>query len=334
MDVKQTQTVELPELLTVSPSPHARRHVSTASVMIDVLIALVPATIWGIYMFGFRAALVVLLATVSAVFFEFLTQALRHKTVTIADCSAAVTGLLLGLNLSPAVPFYVPVVGSAFAIVVVKQIFGGIGKNIMNPALAARVFLMMAWAGEMSVFPAAYDRVGLGVDAVASATPLVALKGGEIGVSLMDLFLGRVGGSIGEISVLMLLIGGVYLLIRRVITWHIPVAFLGTVALLTFLFPVGDASRLDFMVASLCSGGLMLGAFFMATDYVTSPVTSVGRLIYGVGCGALVVFLRYFSGYNEGVSFAILIMNAFVWYLDMATKPRVFGKKRFEKKKP
>jgi electron transport complex protein RnfD len=203
----------------------------------------------------------------------------------------------------------------------------------MNPALAARVFLMLAWTGQMTVFPAAYDRVPLGVDAVASATPLVALKQGVLPqASLVDLFFGRVGGCIGEISVLMLLIGGIYLLARRVIKWHIPVAFLGTVALLTFLFPQGDIPRLTFMLTSLCGGGLMLGAFFMATDYVTSPVTPIGRLIYGAGCGVLVVFLRYFSGYNEGVSFAILIMNALVWYLDMLTKPRVFGKARREKK--
>ena len=332
MDSKQTTTA-VPEMLTVSPSPHARRSITTSSVMIDVLIALLPATIWGIYIFGVRAALVVLTCVVCSVLFEAVTQILLKRTVTIADCSAAVTGLLLGLNLSPAVPFYVPIVGSAFAIIVVKQLFGGIGKNVMNPALAARVFLMMAWTNGMTVFPAAYDRMGFGVDAVASATPLIALKQGVLPQeSLFDLFLGRVGGCIGEVSVLMLLIGGIYLLVRRVITWHIPVSFLGTVALLTLLFPQGGISNVTFMLTSLCSGGLVLGAFFMATDYVTSPVTPVGRLIFGAGCGALVVFLRYFSGYNEGVSFAILIMNALVWYLDMFTKPRVYGKARHEKK--
>ncbi len=334
MDTKQTTTA--PELLTVSPSPHARFGNTTASVMKDVLIALCPATIWGIYIYGIRAALIILLCVVACVGFEALAQVIRKTTVTISDCSAAVTGLLLGLNLSPTVPLYVPIIGSAFAIIVVKQIFGGLGKNIMNPALAARVFLMMTWTNSMTSFPAAYDRVFIGspADAVASATPLVALKNGALpeGVTLADLFFGTIGGCIGEISVLMLLIGGIYLLVRKIITWHIPVAFLGTVAILTFLFPLGDMPRVEFMTASLCSGGLMLGALFMATDYVTSPVTSRGRLIYGVGCGALVVFLRYFSGYNEGVSFAILIMNALVWYLDMATRPRVFGKKRREKK--
>ncbi len=329
MDIKQAPAAEAPALLTVSPSPHAKRNITTASVMKDVLIALLPATIWGVYTFGLRAALVVLLCVASAVGFEALTQILLRRTVTISDCSAAVTGLLLGLNLSSEVPLYVPIVGAAFAIVVVKQLFGGIGKNFMNPALAARVFLMLAWTEGMSKFPSLTE----GVDAVASATPLASLKHGVLPAeSFADLFVGHVSGCIGEISVLMLLIGGVYLLVRRVITWHIPVSFIATVALLTLIFPQGGVDNLQFMLTSLCSGGLMIGAFFMATDYVTSPVTPVGRLIYGVGCGALVVFLRYFSGYNEGVSFAILIMNALVWYLDTATKPRVFGKKRREKK--
>ncbi len=327
--------------MTVSPSPHTRRrHMTTTSVMRDVLIALVPATGWGIYVFGVRAALVILLAVISAVGFECLMQLILRRPITIADCSAAVTGLLLGLNLSPSVPLYVPVIGSAFAIIVVKQIFGGIGKNIVNPALAARVFLMLAWSSNMASFPAAYDR---GFDAVASATPLGALKAGVMpeGIDLLDLLLGKHGGCIGEVSTLLLLIGGIYLLCRRVIRWHIPVAMLATIAVLTFAFPLpldsfltaGVMDRLQFMTASLCSGGVMIGAIFMATDYVTSPVTDWGRVIYGVGCGLLVVFIRYFGSYNEGVSFAILIMNVLVWYLDMATKPRVYGKPRRASKK-
>ena len=335
MDIKQPTEAAEAQLLTVSPSPHARRGVTTASVMKEVIVALIPTTVWGIYVFGARAALVVLVCMVSAVLFEALTQLLLKRPIAISDCSAALTGLLLGLNLSSAVPLYIPIVGAAFAIIVVKQLFGGIGKNIMNPALAARVFLMMAWTNGMTVFPAAYDRIGIGgaADAVASATPLVSMKAGVMpDASVLDLFLGKTPGCIGEVSALCLLIGGVYLLIRKVITWHIPVSFLGTVAILSFLFPRGEVSNLNFMLSSLFSGGVMIGAFFMATDYVTSPVTHVGRLIYGVGCGALVVFLRYFSGYSEGVSFAILIMNALVWYLDMATKPRVFGKPRREKK--
>ena len=327
----ETAAAQMPSLLTVSPSPHARRGVMTSHLMRDVMIALVPATIWGVYMFGVRAALVVLVSILSSVLFELLTEILLKRTVTIADCSAALTGLLLGLNLPADVPFYIPIVGSAFAIIVVKQLFGGIGKNIMNPALAARVFLVLTWPNGMTVFRGAYER---SFDAVSSATPLAALKAGTLpSQSLLDLFLGRQGGSIGEISILMLLIGGVYLLVRRVISWHIPVACLGTVALLSFLFPAAGVDRLPYMVASLCSGGLVLGAFFMATDYVTSPVTKVGRLIYGFGCGLITVFIRRFGGYQEGVSFAILIMNALVWYLDMLTKPRVYGTER-RKQKP
>ncbi len=337
---QQKEPIAAPQLLTVSPSPHARRrHNTTAGIMLDVLIALLPATVWGIYIFGLKAALVVLVSVISCVGFEALTQIILKRTVTISDCSAAVTGLLLALNLSPSVPLYVPVVGSAFAIIVVKQIFGGIGKNIMNPALAARVFLMLAWAGSMASFPAAYD---YGFDAVATATPLHSIASGALpeGLNLLDLFLGRHGGCIGEVSTLMLLVGGIYLLVRRVIRWHIPVAMLGTVAILTFAFPLpldgamtaSLVDRLQFMTASLCSGGLMIGAIFMATDYVTSPVTNWGRILYGVGCGLLVVFIRYFGSYSEGVSFAILIMNVLVWYLDMATKPRVYGKTRKAKK--
>ncbi len=332
MDLKQENASGAQALLTVSPSPHARRrHLTTPTVMKDVFIALLPATVWGIYAFGAYAGLVVLVSVVSAVLFELLTQLLLRRTVTIADCSAAVTGLLLGLNLSPTVPIYVPIVGSAFAIIVVKQLFGGIGKNFLNPALAARVFLMLAWSRDMAAFPKSFD-------AVAGATPLESLKHGGMqeGVDLLDLFLGRHGGCIGEISTMLLLVGGIYLLVRRVIRWQIPVAMLATIALLTFALPMpleaGLAAslpeRLQFCAASLCSGGVMIGAIFMATDYVTSPVTDTGRLIYGAGCGLLVVFIRYFGSYNEGVSFAILIMNVLVWYLDMATKPRVYGKSR------
>ncbi len=347
MDLKEQVTVEAAptsavetahELLTVSPSPHAHRRMSTTSLMKDVLVALAPATIWGIYAFGIRAALIVLLSVASCVLFEMLTQLVLRRTVTIADCSAAVTGLLLALNLPAGAPLYIPVVGAAFAIIVVKQLFGGLGKNIMNPALAARVFLMLAWSNDMAnSYPKAFDR---SFDAVASASPLGAIKGGAMpeGIDVLDLFLGNHGGCIGEISALMLLIGGIYLLCRGVIRWHIPVAMIGTVALLTFALPMPiglDASvmeRLTFMGASVFSGGLMIGAIFMATDYVTSPVTSRGRIIYGVGAGLLTVFIRYFGGLNEGVSFAILIMNCLVWYLDMATKPRVYGKARRQRK--
>ena len=328
MDQQLNQaSAPMPRVLTVTPSPHVRRKgLKTSVIMVDVILALIPATVWGIIAFGFSAFLVVALATGSAVFFEWMMRKLMKRSMTISDCSAAVTGLLLGLNLSAAVPWYVPIVGSAFAIIVVKQLFGGIGRNIMNPALAARVFLMMCWPAAMSEYPAAFAK---GVDVVAGATPLVSLKNGMMpDASLLDLFLGKTGGCIGEISALLLLVGGVYLIWRRVISWQIPLGMLGTVALLTFLFPQGDMGRVQFMVASLCSGGVMIGAIYMATDYVTSPVTTIGRVIYGIGCGLLVVFIRFFGGYPEGTSFAILIMNTMVWYLDMATKPRVYGKSR------
>ena len=323
--------VQMPDLLTVSPSPHSRRGVTTSHLMRDVMIALVPATVWGIYVFGVRAALVVLVSILCCVVFELLTEILLKRTVTISDCSAALTGLLLGLNLPPDAPFYIPVIGSAFAIIVVKQLFGGIGKNIMNPALAARVFLVLTWTNGMTGFREPY-LYQFTADAVSSATPLVALKSGTFDGNLLDLFFGKTGGCIGEISTLMILIGGIYLLVRRVITWHIPAAYLGTVAILSFLFPVAGMGRIEYTVASLCSGGLMLAAFFMATDYVTSPVTKVGRLIYGLGCGLITVFIRRFGGYAEGVSFAVLIMNALVWYLDLFTKPRVYGTERHKKK--
>ena len=311
-------------LLTVTPSPHIKHTDTTTRVMGDVLIALMPAFIWGIIVFGLNAALMPLIAVAASVFFEFIVQKLLHKPVTVGDLSAAVTGLLLGMNLPACDSYFLPVVGAAFAIVVVKQLFGGIGKNFVNPALAARVFLFLSWPDKMAAFPAPFDRTVS--DAVASATPRAAGT-----AELIDLFLGKCGGSIGEVSALLLLVGGAYLLIRRVITWHIPVAYIGTVALVTFVLPQGGFFDARFMLFELLSGGLMIGAFFMATDYVTSPVTGKGRLIFGAGCGLLTVFFRYFGAYPEGVSFAILVMNCLVFYIDKLTKPRVFGGARHGK---
>lgn len=314
-------------LLTVTSSPHLRRHTSTTRIMADVLIALLPAWIWGIYVFGLNAFLIPAIAIASAVLFEFLVQKALRKPATVGDLSAAVTGLLIGLNLPANDSYFLPVVGAAFAIVLVKQLFGGIGKNFLNPALAARVFLLMSWTSRMTEFPKPFDR-GV-IDAVASATP----RADGNAVDLLDLFFGKCGGSIGEISALMLLIGGLYLIVRRVISWHIPAAYIGTVALVTFIFPRGEGFfDWRFMLVELLSGGLMLGAFFMATDYVTSPITKSGRLIFGVGCGLITVFLRYFSSYPEGVSFAILVMNCLVYYIDVLTRPRVFGGGRHGKK--
>lgn len=336
----------VPELLTVSPSPHIRMADTTRSIMLDVCIALLPALIWGVYVFGARALTVTLIAIVSAVLAELVWQKLMKKPVTVLDFSAVVTGLLLGLNLPAAVPLWIPAVGSVFAIIIVKQLFGGLGKNFVNPALAARVFLF-AWphhltaftAPEASISPIALsvnvaETAGEGVDAVASATVLASLKGGTFptDVTVFEALLGYEGGCIGELSALLLAAGFVYLLVRRVITWHIPVTYIGTVFLLSFFFPQG-APALDFALYQILSGGLFLGAIFMATDYVTSPITVKGRIIYGIGCGVLTVFIRYFGSYAEGVSFSILIMNLLVWYLDRYTKPARFGGAKVAKAK-
>ena len=291
------------EMLSVDTSPHIKHTATTTRIMLDVIIALLPALIFGVVVFGINALLMPLISAGCCVLFEYLTEKLLRRPNTVGDLSAAVTGLLLGMNLPASNSYFLPVVGAAFAIVVVKQLFGGIGKNFLNPALAARVFLFLSWPDKMAAFPAPFDRA---VDAVASATP-------------------RAGGSIGEISACLLLVGGIYLLVRRVITWHIPAAYLGTVALITFIFPRGGFFNAEFMLFELLSGGLVLGALFMATDYVTSPFTGRGRLIFGAGCGLLTVFFRYFGSYPEGVSFAILVMNCLVYYIDKLTMPRVFG---------
>ncbi len=326
---KNVSGASYPELLTVSPSPHIRHTDTTVSVMTDVIVALVPALIWGVICFGVRAAVVVLLSVASCVLSELVFEKLTHRKVTIGDCSAAVTGLLLGLSLSSSVPYYMPVVGGVFAIVVVKQLFGGIGKNFMNPALAARVFLF-AWPSEMNTYVKPFSRLGVfaskaDVELVAGATPLVSLKAGALpDVSMTELVLGEVSGCIGEVSVVLLILGAVYLLCRRVISWHIPVSYIGVVALLTLLFP-RNADAGSFVLSQLFSGGLIISAFFMATDYSTSPITNKGKFIFGAGCGALTVLIRYFGGYPEGVSFAILIMNSLVYYIDRVTVPKVFG---------
>jgi len=325
----KTEKIKAPSMLTVSHAPHMRHSDTTSVLMRDVIFALLPALAWGTYVFGLRALIVCLVCGASCVIFEALTQKIMKRPVTVSDFSALVTGILLGMNLPSTAPIWMAVIGSAFAIIVVKQIFGGLGKNAFNPALAARVFLCLAWPSQMTTYTAAYDRLTFSAaDAVASATPLASLKHGSLpeGISIFDLFLGQCGGTIGEVSALFLLLGGIYLLVRKVITWHIPVAYIGVVALLTFAFPqVAGVARWEFMLFELLAGGLMIGAFFMATDYVTSPVTSKGRLIFGAGCGLITVFIRYFGGYPEGVSFSILIMNSLVWYIERVTKPRAFG---------
>ena len=303
--------------------------------MLDVIIALMPALLWGVYVFGPRALVVVLISVASSVLFEYLVRLILHRPCTVGDLSAVVTGLLLGLNLPSAVSYWIPVVGAFFAIVVVKQLYGGIGKNFLNPALAGRAFLLASYALFMTtwVVPSSLTSV-IGADATTMATPLSYMKAGEAlpqYFTYKSMFLGTMPGCLGEVSALALLIGGVYLLCRKVITWHIPVSFIGTVALLTLIFGSkngGGYTHVEWMLDNLLSGGLLLGAFFMATDYSTSPVTAPGRIIYGVGCGALTVLIRVFGGFPEGVSFAILIMNCCAWMFDKHTQRRQFGVSR------
>lgn len=304
--------------LTISSSPHVHSPVSTRTIMRDVLIALVPALLGGVYFFGLRALLVTLISVAGCVFFEWAWCTLRKKPSKLYDMSAVVTGVLIAFVCPPTIPYWCILIGDFFAIIIVKQLFGGIGRNIVNPALAARAF-MFSWPVLMT------NWVAPGADAVSSATPLAAMHQGAMPQeSILNMFLGNIGGCIGETSAVLLLIGFAYLLIRKIISLRIPLAFLGTVAVLTFLFPRGN-DPLQWTAAQLCTGGLMLGAIFMATDYVTSPVTHLGQVVFGVGCGALTVLIRYFGGYPEGVSYAILVMNCCVVLLDRIGRPKRFG---------
>jgi electron transport complex protein RnfD len=330
---RKRKTYSMPEFLTVSPSPHIKSPDTTATVMFYVLVALVPALAWGVYTFGLRALAVVVISVASCVGCEAAAQFVLKRPITIGDLSAAVTGMLLGMNLPVTVPLWMPVVGAFFAIVVVKQVFGGIGKNFVNPALAARVFLF-SWAGDMSAFPAVGTKINslavtlTDVDAMTGATPLAAMKAGTMPqTNLFGLIVGNTSGCIGEVSAILLLAGGLFLLWWKVISWQIPVAYLGTVAVISLLAPRISGAAIASSAYELAAGGLILGAFFMATDYSTSPVTPVGRLIYGAGCGILTMLIRYFGSYPEGVSFSILIMNLLVWYIDKVTMPRRFGGK-------
>ena len=314
--------------LTISSSPHVHSPVTTQTIMRDVLIALSPALLGSIYFFGFRALLVTLISAAACVFFEWAYCKLTKAPCKIYDLSAVVTGTLLAFVCPVTIPYWCIIIGDFFAIIVVKQVFGGIGRNIVNPALASRAF-MFSWPALMTrwVVPGFGNAAGLlsTTDAVTGATPLAQMGQGTLpDATLGELFLGNIGGCIGETSVLLLLVGLVYLLVRRVINLRIPVAFIGTVVVLTFLFPRGQ-NNLQWMAAQIFSGGLFLGAIFMATDYVTSPVTKLGQVIFGIGCGVLTVIIRYFGGYPEGVSYAILVMNCCVVLLDRIGRPRKFG---------
>ena len=306
--------------LTVASSPHIRGNFKTSRIMLDVVIALLPALAVGVWMLGIRALLVVLVCVASAVASEWLFSLITRGRNTVIDCSAIVTGLLLAMTLPHTVPYWQAAVGSVFAIVLTKALCGGLGQNVFNPALAARAFLML-------IFPVGLTRY-LGVDGVSSATPLHHMVMPALPEeSLLDMLLGNCPGSIGEVSALALLIGGAYLVYRKVISMRIPAAYLGTVAVLTLVFAKTDAP-IRWMLYSLLSGGVMLGAIFMATDYATSPATPVGQVVYGIGCGVLTVIFRYFGLFPEGVTYAILLMNALVWVIDYYTPIRRFGTKK------
>jgi len=304
--------------LKVSSSPHIRSNDTTQKIMRDVAIALLPAAAYGVYNFGISALIILIVSVASAMITEYAVQKVRKVPVTVTDFSAVVTGLLLGMNLPSTVPLWIPVVGSIFAIGIVKQAFGGLGHNWMNPALAARAMLVASWPVQMTTW------VAVKADAVTTATPLGIMKEG-LSVplpSITDALIGSVGGCIGETSALLLLLGGAYLVYRQVISIRIPLIYMGTVAVLTFLLGGFD---LQYTIFSVLAGGLVLGAVFMATDYASSPITAKGQIIYAVGCGLLTTIIRLYGGYPEGVSYSILLMNVAAPLIDKFTQPRVFG---------
>lgn len=310
--------------LVVSSSPHIHTNESVRRIMLDVLIALFPACVSSVLFFGFRSVVIILSAVCACMLSEFVYEKAVKRETTVSDLSAAVTGVLLGLNMPPTIPIWMLVIGSMFSIIIVKQLYGGLGKNFLNPALAGRCFMLIAWAGAMTNFSAPAF-----VDAATSATPLAVMKNGADGnmPTVISAFLGAKGGSIGETSGLCLLIGFVYLLIRRVVTCRIPLTYIITFAVLTFFF--GDnttgMSMAVFTLMQILTGGLLLGALFMATDYVTTPTTPRGQYIFALGCGILTFVIRRFGGYPEGVSFSILLMNVASPLIETLTVPKPFG---------
>ena len=329
------------QLYNVSASPHVRSGVTTRSIMRDVAIALIPASAMGVLWFGFRAFLVLLTSVVSAVLSEYLWKKfVKKEKVVFTECSALVTGLLLGMNLPASIPMWMPVVGAAFAIIVVKEFYGGLGQNFMNPALGARCFLLICFAGRMTDFAVEkgsgifYNGYGA-VDGISSATPLAVIKNldaaqsvsegiGAAGVGLSDMFFGFTGGVIGETSTLAILIGAAYLLVRKVINLRIPATYIATFAVFVMLFG-GHGFDMTYLACELCGGGLMLGAWFMATDYVTSPITKLGQVVFGILLGILTGIIRVCGNSAEGVSYAIIFCNLLVPLIERFTMPRAFG---------
>ncbi len=297
--------------LVVSSSPHIRSEETVQRMMYDVIIALLPATVASVYFFGGRAFLITLVSVITAMIAEAAIQRIRNKPVTLADGSAAVTGLLLALTLSPALPLWMVSVGAVVAIGIGKQVYGGLGHNPFNPALVGRAFLIVSFPVHMTTWLSP-------IDGITTATPLGMFKMEGIKTGYMELFMGNVGGSLGETSALLLILGGLYLIYREIIDWRVPVFYLGTVALMTMVLGADP-------IFHLLSGGLMLGAFFMATDLVTTPITKTGRAIFGIGAGVLVVIIRIFGGYPEGVLFSILLMNIFTPIIDKFVRPKLYG---------
>ncbi len=313
------------ELFNVSSNPHVRSKVTTQAIMRDVLIALAPACIFGIYNFGMDACIRLLIGVVTCVATEAIYQYFMHQKITIMDFSAAVTGLLIAMNIPSTLNVGYEIIGCIFAILIVKQLFGGLGQNFMNPALAARCFLLIAFTGPMTNFV---------TDAYSGATPLAVLKPGAEpaqATSLLDLFIGNHAGVIGETSIICLLIGAAYLLVKKIISWRIPVCYIATFAVLIFLLAPGHQFEAEYLLKELCAGGLVLGAFFMATDYVTSPITPMGKIVFGVILGILTFIFRMYGGSAEGVSYAIIFSNLLVPLIERVTVPKSFGKKKPEK---
>ena len=305
------------KLFNVSSSPHVRNKITTQSIMFDVAIAMIPASVYGVWQFGMHALLVLIATVVACVLSEYVYEKLMKKPITISDGSAVVTGMILALNMPPQIPLWMPCLGGVFAIIVVKQLYGGLGQNWMNPALAARCFLLISFAGKMTTFTEPFS------DAVASATPLAQLKAGET-VDVMAMFVGRIPGTIGEVSVIALLIGAVYLVWRRVISLRIPLTYIATVAVFAAIYSGFD---MYYVAAHICGGGLIFGAFFMATDYVTSPITPKGQYVFGICLGLLTALFRIFGGSAEGVSYAIIFCNILTPLIEKYTLPTAFGKK-------
>ncbi|HEY4543355.1 MAG TPA: RnfABCDGE type electron transport complex subunit D [Tissierellaceae bacterium] len=307
------EAITLDKKLLMSAAPHIKSNQTTRKVMLDVIIALTPAMIGSIYYYKLNAAILILASIISAVAFEALTQKVFKKPIQIGDLSAVVTGILLAFNLPANAPWWVAVFGSAFAIIIVKECFGGIGSNFMNPALAARAALVASWPGIMSEY--------VNPDLVVTATPLALMEKGSMPPSIQRMFLGDIAGSLGETSALLLLIGAAYLLIKQIIDWRIPVAYLVSTAAMLLVLGVSP----DMLIYHILGGGLILGAFFMATDYSSSPVTKKGRIIFGIGCGVLTALIRVKGGMPEGVSYSILLMNIATPIIERFTKPKVFG---------